>query len=289
MAAKLTVLVTGATGKQGGSVARALLDRGHKVRALTRDPTSPPAQALREAGAEVVSGDLLSRRSLTDAAKGVDAVFAVSTFRESGVETEIAQGRAVTDAALAARVPHLLYTSVAAADRHTGIPHFDSKAKIEEYIRESDVPYSVIAPVSFAENLFSPWLLPTLQSGTLAMGLPATKRQQYIGTREIGRFAALVLERRSEFLGKRIEIAMDELTGRDLAELVSREVGRPIRYEALPIATLRLSNPESARMYEWLTDAGYSVDIRGLRRTYPEVGWRTFDQWLREQDLSVLR
>src|SRR5687768_16515760 len=97
-----TVLVIGATGKQGGSVARRLLDRGHEVRAFTRDPESAAAKALFEAGAQIAVGNLDDRASLDEAMKGVDTVFSMSTPYEAGEAAEVAQGKRVADAAHAA-------------------------------------------------------------------------------------------------------------------------------------------------------------------------------------------
>lgn len=142
----MKVLVTGATGKQGGATARALLAKGHEVRAVTRNPDSPAARNLADAGAEIAVGDFRDRDTLTAAMQGVDTVFAMSTFFEEGVEGEVEQGKALIDTARAAGVAHLVQTSVASADRQTGIPHFDSKGQIERYLADSGVPCTVIAP-----------------------------------------------------------------------------------------------------------------------------------------------
>ena len=130
MTKRRSVLVTGATGKQGGAVARQLIGKGHHVRALTRDPSKPAAQALAGLGAELAVGNLDDRASLERAIDGVDAVFAVATPFEEGTQAETQQGINVADAAIAAGV-QLVYSSVANADRQTGIPHFDSKFAVE--------------------------------------------------------------------------------------------------------------------------------------------------------------
>src|SRR5579872_4953792 len=125
MAKSKLVLVSGATGKQGGACVEALLTRGHRVRALTRNPASPAANRLREQGVEIAVGDFNDRDSLVRAARGADAVYAMSTPYEQGAEQETAQGIIITDAARAARIAHFVYSSVASADRGTGIEHFD--------------------------------------------------------------------------------------------------------------------------------------------------------------------
>jgi uncharacterized protein YbjT (DUF2867 family) len=128
------ILVTGITGKQGGAVARELLNQGFKVRGLTRKPDSESAQELKNLGVEIVSGDFNDPKSLVKAATGVHTVFSVSTPFEAGIDAETKQGIAIADAAKEARVNHLVYTSVAGADRQTGIPHFDSKYEVEKHI-----------------------------------------------------------------------------------------------------------------------------------------------------------
>ena len=126
---KKLVLVTGATGNQGGAVARALLEEGHRVRALTRSLESPKAKKLKERGAELAQGEFDNPASLRQAAEGVDAVFAMGTPFGGGVDVEIKQAKSLLDAAKAAGVTHLVYSSVSDADRKTEIPHFDSQVR----------------------------------------------------------------------------------------------------------------------------------------------------------------
>src|SRR5437762_9182522 len=136
MSGKLSVLVTGATGNKGGHLVRELLARGHSVRALTRKPESPAAAALAERGVTIVPGDFEDQGSLDRAARGVDTVFAMSTPFESGEKTETREGINIVRAASTAGVTHLVYASVAGADRASGIPHFDSKFEVEKEIRQ---------------------------------------------------------------------------------------------------------------------------------------------------------
>jgi uncharacterized protein YbjT (DUF2867 family) len=128
-----TALVTGATGQQGGAALRHLREKGFSVRALTRNPDKPEARALVGKGTEVVRGDLNDPASLTRAMEGVNGVFPVQTHGEGGVEAEVRQGRHVVDAARRAGVGHFVYSSVAAADKNTGIPFFESKYLLEQF------------------------------------------------------------------------------------------------------------------------------------------------------------
>ena len=143
------ILVTGATGQQGGAVARHLLKQpGFAVRALTRDSAKPAARALAQAGAEVVRGDLDDPASVRRALEGAWGVFSVQNFMETGYEGEIRQGKALADAAKAAGVQHFVYTSVVSADRKTGLPHFESKWQIEQHIVQADCPTRYCGPRS---------------------------------------------------------------------------------------------------------------------------------------------
>jgi len=139
MAETKTILVAGATGQQGGSVTRALVKRGHRVRGLTRNPEK--IKELKALGLEGVRGDLTDKASLAPALRGVDAFFIVTTpFTPDfsvDVENEVLQGTTAIDAAKAARVPHVVLSSVASADGGTGIPHFESKAQIERHLNAS--------------------------------------------------------------------------------------------------------------------------------------------------------
>lgn len=216
-------------------------------------------------------------------------MFAMTTPFEAGADVETRQGICVADAAKAAGVPHLVLTSVANADRNTGIPHFESKYKVEQHIKALGVPYTIIAPVFFMENLSSLWWLPGLQEGKLAMALPGTRKLQHVALDDIAAFALLVLERREQFFGKRVDIASDEVTGNEVADTLSRVSGRKIAYLELPLAQLRATNEDFAKMFDWFNRVGYSADIPGLRRAYPEVGWHTFDRWAKAQDWGALK
>jgi uncharacterized protein YbjT (DUF2867 family) len=283
MSGKLNVLVTGATGKQGGHLVRELLARGHSVRALTRKPESPAAAALAERGVTVVKGDFDDEAGLERAARGVDTVFAMSTPYESGAKTETREGINILRAAAAAGVAHFVYSSVAGADRGSGIPHFDSKFEVEKEIRRSGVPFTIVAPVFFMENFLADYMAAGIAKGSIAMALPATRRLQQIAVEDIAQFAALVIERRESFLGKRIDIASDELTGVTTAEVISKVSGRQIKYSALPVDAVRQQNEDMARMFEWFDHVGYDADVVGLRSLYPEVKWHRFSVWAREQ------
>ena len=290
MSDSLSVLVTGATGQQGGALTRVLLDKGHRVRAFVRRPDSPEARELERLGARLAEGNLEEPSTIEDAAKGMDAVFIVATPFEAGMEAETRHGIAAAEAAKAAGVGHLVYSSVANADKDTAIPHFESKRKVEEHIEGLGVPYTIVAPVYFMDNLLAPWTLPQLKEGRFPMALPSSRPLQQIALSDIAAFTGVVLENREEFVGRRLDIASDELAGEEVAEVLTRVTGREIHYVELPLEQVRQAmGDDGARMFEWFDQVGYSADIEALRREHQEVGWHTFEDWAKEQDLSVLK
>ena len=226
VAKKRKILVTGATGRQGRSLARLLLEKKH---ALTRNTQSPAAQDLRNRGVNIVKGDLDDSDSLKHAVKDVESVFLMGTPFEDGTEGETRRGKMMADIAKENSIEHLVYSSVANADKNTGIPHFESKYKVEQYIKNLGIPHTITGPTFFMENLVGPGL----EQGQLALPLSSSSVLQ--SALNIAEFSALVLERRKPFLGKRIDIASDEVTGEQAAEILSKILGYKIRYVPVPI------------------------------------------------------
>ena len=278
------VLVTGITGKQGGHVAQHLLARGHRVRGMVRDPSSSKLGTLRSQGVEISKGSFGDPSAMEKAAKGVNAMFLMSTSFEGGPAAETRQANAAIDAAKAAGVPWLVYSSVGDADRKTGIPHFESKFAVEEYLRRSGVPYAVSAPTSFMENYLIPFQLASIQQGKLGLALSPDKLLQQVALDDLGAFVTHLLENPSQFRGQRINVASDALTGRNAARILSDVLGRKVEFQSVPLEVLRSQNADYAKMYEWLERAGYTADIEGLRRDYPEVGWHRFHEWAARQN-----
>ena len=275
------VLVTGATGKQGGATARHLLGRGFRVRAVTRDPEKPAARALAERGAEVVRGDLDEPGSLEPALRDADGVFSVQNFWETGYEREIRQGIALADLAKAAGTRHLVYASVASAHRKTGLAHFESKWLIEEHIRASGLPHTVLRPVWFMENWAG--FREAILGGTLSLPLSPDRPFQQIATDDVGAFAAMVFERRDEWLGRAIDLASDERSVSEVAETFGRVIGRPVRYARLPWDQYeRAAGEEYTKMFRWFETVGYDADLAELRRVAPQL--TSLEQHLRSRD-----
>jgi uncharacterized protein YbjT (DUF2867 family) len=280
------VLVIGATGQQGGAAARALLDRGRAVRALVRDEGKPAARLLRDAGATLVTGDLDDSRSVRSAMSSVSGVFLALNMMTGprvtmeGVAAEVRRGKAVADLAGQTGARHLVYSSIGGAAQHTGIPHVESKARIEEHIRALGLPATILRPVSFMDN-FASLNRPVLDDGELVVSIPLRPqtRLPLVATRDIGVFAAIAFDHPGSYLGRELEVAGDCLTGPQIAEAFGRACGLRARFRQLPIEQLRAFDVEVARMFEWMDSRAAEPDIAGLRAEHP--GLMTLETWLR--------
>ena len=275
------IAVTGATGQQGGAVARKLLEAGWKVRALTRDRDKPAAQELNALGAEIVPGDMDDRAQLDAAFQGAYGVFSVQNFWLPGVgfEGEIRQGKNVAEAAKAAGVQHLVYSSVGAAHRGMGQKHFESKWMIEQHIHSLDIPFTILRPAAFYENFN--WERAYILNGTFnGLGLRPEKERQLIGVDDIAAFAALAFANPSEYAGKTMELAGDALTESQLADTFMKVIGRPVRL-SMPVEGQSWGDPEEmTAMFNFFNGEAYDADIAALRKLHP--GLLTLEQYLRK-------
>ena len=275
------IAVNGATGQQGGVVARKLLAEGWKVRALTRDVNKPAAQELASIGAELVAGDMEDRAQLDAAFKDAYGVFSVQNFwlPNVGFDGEIKQGKNVAEAAKAAGVQHLVYSSVGSAHRGMGQKHFESKWIIEQYIHSLDVPYTIFRPVAFFENFN--WERPAITNGTFnALGLRPEKERQLIAAEDIAVFVALAFTNPKEYLGKTIELAGDELTESKIADTFTKVIGRPVKLTMPSGEGGRQSEEEMIAMFNFFNGEAYDADIAALRKLHP--GLLTLEQYLRK-------
>jgi uncharacterized protein YbjT (DUF2867 family) len=270
------IAVVGATGQQGGATARALLDAGARVRALVRDPAR--ARDLADRGAELVRADLQDPDSLRTAFRGAQRVFAMTTpFGPRGVDGELADGTALADAAADAGVEHLVFSSVGGAERNTGIPHFESKRRVEEHIESLGLPATFVRPVFFMENLR--WMASADDGEVVVrMALPADVPLQMIAVADIGAVTAAVLLDPSRVPGGSVEIGGDERTGEQIAAAFGERAGRPGRYEPLPLAALG-DDEDSRAMFGWFAQPpAYRADVAATRALAP--GLQDLPTWL---------
>lgn len=280
------ILVTGATGHQGGATAHRLLERGCRVRAMTRKPDGPAAQALAARGATIVQGDLDDAKSLATALAGAWGAYGVQNTWEAGVEREEEQGKRLAELAREAGIQHYVYASVASAHRRTGIPHFENKWRVEERVRQLGFPsYVVVRPVFFMENLSSPLFKPAILQGELQIGIRPQTKLQMIAVEDIGRYGALAFERHAELAGQGIDIAGDELTGPQAAAVVAEALGRPVRFVSTPIEQIRAFSEDYAIMLEWFDAVGYDADVAGNAKRYG-IPPTSFRDWAKTADWS---
>ena len=273
------IAVTGATGQQGGAVARKLLAEGWQVRALTRDVNKPAAQELKTLGAELVAGDMDNRAELDAAFKGAYGVFSVQNFwlPNVGLDGEIKQGKSVADAAKAAGVQHLVYSSVGSAHRGMGQKHFESTWLIEQHIQSLNIPYTILRPVAFMDN--NNWRRAYVLSGTYTgMGLRPEKDLQIISVEDIAVFVAFAFADTKTFLGKTLELAGDELTEAQIAETFAKVIGRPVTLAAPTGGWGKASEEEMKAAYNFFNGEGYDADIVALRKLHP--GMLRFEDYL---------
>jgi uncharacterized protein YbjT (DUF2867 family) len=276
------VLVTGATGRQGGAVIRQMLPKGWKLRALTRNVGSVAARVLADQGVEVVRGDMEDVASLAPALRGAYGVYSVQDFWTVGAKREVQQGKNLADAAKKAGVEHFVYSSVGGAERNSGIDHWESKWEIEKHIRKLGLPGTMIRPVAFMENYYVDQVEIALLKGKLMDPIRADKPYQTIAADDIGGFIALAFERPTEFIGAELEIAGSELTNVQAADVFSRVLGKRVKFQKLPMPMVRLVlGKEFYQMFRWFNHAGFQANIAELKRKYPTVRLQTLEEWLR--------
>jgi uncharacterized protein YbjT (DUF2867 family) len=275
------IAVAGAAGQQGSAVARKLLADGWKVRALTRDAKKPAAAELAQAGAEVVPGDMDNRAQLDAAFKGAYGVFSVQNFwiPSVGFDGEVRQGKNVADAAKAAGIQHLVFSSVGAAQRGMGQKHFESKWIIEQHIQALGVPYTILRPAAFMENYN--WSRPAILNGSLpGRGIRPEKKTQIIAVQDIATFVALAFKQPEKFVGKTIELSGDELTDSEVADVFARVIGRPVKLTGPSAARAQRTEEEMKAMFNFFNGEAYTADISALRKMHP--GLLTLEQFLRK-------
>ena len=247
-----TILVTGGTGNQGGAVAKNLSAQGFPVKVLTRNPDSIKAKNLSKINIQLVKGDLNSGDTYRQFLKDVYGIFSVQTF-ENGVGKEISQGIELATIAKEFGVKHFLYSSVAGANLNSGVPHIESKFKIENHIKQIGLPFTIIRPTSFYENFLIPQVKSGLLKGKLVQPVNEDTILQYIASDNIGTAAIKIFENPEKYLGKTVPLAAEQLSSHEVAELFSEVLNKRIRYKKLPSLITRLFIGKSVyKMFKWM-------------------------------------
>ncbi|ORY90162.1 hypothetical protein BCR35DRAFT_287397 [Leucosporidium creatinivorum] len=275
------VLVVGATGQQGSAVVRALqaLPQPPQIKVISRNPSSPSAQKLKEQGIEVVKGDLSDIGSLETALQGVGSAFLVTTISGKNGPTEDQMGKNFVTAAQRTSLPFLVFSSVSDATPTCGIPHFETKAKVEEALKASGLRHAVVAPVAFADNF-------PKQSGfslTMVLGLFEAalkgKKLQVVAVSDIGYVAAEAFNNPERYAGRHIKLAGDSLTMSEIRDIYSRVEKKGVWKGWLPSPVISLLPYDFKMMMRMFGEKGYTADIEALRKEFPKL--HTYEQWLR--------
>jgi uncharacterized protein YbjT (DUF2867 family) len=275
------IFVTGATGNQGGATARHLLKNGFHVKALTRNASSAKAKQLKELNAEIVEGNLDHPSSYAEHLEGVDAVFCVSIFIK-GVDKEMRQGISMANAAKENGIKHFLFSSVVGADANTGIPHWESKCKIENHVKKIGLPYTIIRPSSLYDNFLIPQVKSRLLKGKLVTPLKKDTIQQFISAEDIGRISTVIFMDPGKYMHKTLSIAAEEMGQTQVADSFSKVWGRQIEFQQLPGFITRLAmGRDLYKMFKWVNsnDARFIKDLDACKREFP--GMISLEEWIK--------
>ncbi|GAA0809797.1 NmrA/HSCARG family protein [Spirilliplanes yamanashiensis] len=274
------VAVTGATGRQGGAVARHLLTGGWRVRALTRRPDGPAARALGVLGAEVVRADMTAPADLVAAFRGAYGLYSVQNFLPGGTEAEITQGLNVADAAGATGVEHVVYGSAGTGAADTGIGSWNSKLVVQAHIRALGLPLTVLRPMAFMELMTDRDFVPPVSTWSLMPKLMGPDRPVgWICADDLGAIAARVFAEPDRFAGADLALAADVRSISQCREIWRDLHGRPPRRVPMPAWMFRrIVGPDLITMWRWLRTAQFDIDPEPTRELLPAA--LTVRQWL---------
>lgn len=271
------VLVFGATGRQGGSVADALLRARRPIRAFVRDTSAPKAMALADAGAELVQGSLADLDTIRHAMSGVHGVFSVLPGNLPE-DDEVRYGTDIATAAAAKGIAHFVYSSGASVgEKPTGVARFDAKPHIEAHVRALPIAWTIVRPMIFMEMLLMPGY--GLDEGRFTFFLRPDQSMQLVAAEDIGKLVAAIFADRSRFEGKTLKLASDTVTGRQLGKALTAATGRPIAYERFSDEFLA-NHPDLGHMAASLEAGPLAdhVDLDVMRELAPEL--HSFASWL---------
>ncbi|KAJ6096466.1 hypothetical protein N7486_007212 [Penicillium sp. IBT 16267x] len=290
-----TVLITGATGKQGGSVIDALLkqDADMEILAVTRDANSAGAQKLKSKSPKIqlVEGNLDEPEGIFANAQKITSqpiwgVFSVQVPIPGSSEAEERQGKGLIDASLKHNVKFFVYSSVdrggdASYDTSTEIPHFISKHHIEHYLVEqtkgTEMAWTILRPTAFLDNLTLGYLGRFF--ATSWKDVIKEKPLQVVAVSDIGFFAAQAFLHPEEWTKKSVSLAGDDITFEEMAKIYKTKTGRdvPLTFSFVVSTVLWLMN-DFGYMFKWFHDSGYGADISTLKKMHPDL--KDFETWL---------
>ena len=274
------VAVTGATGRQGGAVARHLLSAGWRVRAVTREPDGPAARALAAVGAELVRADMTDNRELVHAFRDAYGVYSVQNFMPGGTEAEIAQGRNVADAAKATGVQHVVYGSAGPSLSDTGIAAWNSKLTVQAHIRALGLPLTVLRPMAFMELMTDKDFFPPVSTWSLMPKLMGQDRPLgWICTNDLGAIAARAFAEPDRFVDAELGLASDVQSIAQCRQIWQDVYGRSPRRFPMPVWMFRrFVGSDLITMWRWLRTTQVDFDPAPTRELLPTA--LTVREWL---------
>lgn len=273
------IFVTGATGNQGGAVARNLSSKGFLVKALVRNPAA--AKLKPHDSLEIIKGDLDDPASYRSHLEDVDGVFCNLVYKY-GIDKEIKQGIELMNASKENSIEHFVYSSVIGCDLNTGIPHWDSKFKIEHYLKASGMSYTILRPASLYENMLIPEVKSRILKGKLVLPTQKNTVQQFISSEDIGKIVTLIFSDLEKYRGRTITLAAEQMNGEQLASTFSKAMGREIKFQQLPMLITRLvMGRDLTKMFRWINnnDACFVKDMQALQNEFP--GILSLEEWVR--------
>lgn len=298
------VVIIGVTGRQGGALCEHLYNSkaiSWDIHGITRDPTSEHSKEIQTKfpSIHLHKADCLDEASLERIFTNADAVFGVtnpfiarwnggSGTAQTDTDAEIVQGKNIANACKKCNVKHLVFASVASAQDNTGVPTFDAKWEVEKYIKEINIPATVLAPVGFFENMLSPFA--GLKQGVMPGLLKPGGKAQMISVYDIGYFAANAMEHPEEWIGKRFEIAGDEMSTDEQVKVIAKVRNEEGQWKVStpPDWVFKLFIPKAVgSLKKFLDEKGCHADIKECRRVHPQL--MNFEQWLRYQKLDTAK
>lgn len=273
------IFVTGATGNQGGAAARNLLSKGFYVKALVRNPSAVKLNA--HENLEIIKGDLDDVNSYRHHLHDCDGIFCNLVFIY-GIKKEIKQGFELVSASKESNVKHFVYASVIGSDLNTGIPHWESKNKIEGHIKASGMSYTILRPSSLYENMLLPQVKSRILKGKLVLPNHKTTVQQFISSEDVGKIATTVFSNPAKYKGLTINLAAEEMNSEQLASTFSKVMGREIKFQQLPMFITRLvMGRDLAKMFRWINnnDSCFVKDMQAFKNEFP--GMLSLEEWIK--------
>ena len=277
-----TIVVTGATGLQGGAVTRHLLKDGWHVRALTRNRTSKQAQTLSALGAEVVQGDMGDAASLRPIFAGTYGVYSVQNPFISGPEAEVKQGKNVADIAAETGVQHFVYGSAGIGKKGTHVPSWETKLLVEDRLKELQLPVTILRPMAFMELMTEKKFFPSVGTWHVMPKLMGLNRQlPWLCADDLGAVAAKVFSDPSRFVGQELVLASDVRSLDECRGLYHDVLGKNPSHFPMPVWLFKrfgFAGQDLPAMWDWLRTGTVPLDTAPTLAIHPEA--LTVRAWL---------